>query len=245
MVFHDKFELLALHNGDREIALAGREILSGQPVVVHLLPAGQKTAVQDLLRRIPAAEQRLVLDSGDHEGIPYVVTAVLPGNAGLENWIASLAPTPAPSAPGGQPGEFTSLFIAPPQSSKPVPVAPQPGPGEFTRLFAAPREELSAAPPPSTKPGAFTRMLEAEHPASQPPAATSEAIPAPQNGPSEFTRMFAAPAPPAAIKPNPQPEPPPQPQGPAPKSKLLLIVILAAGLFLAVVILILFFSLSR
>ena len=86
MIFHDRYELLALRGGDREIALPGREISSGRDVLVHLLSDGYTPENRELLANIdklPAEYQRRVLDIGDHEGIPYVVTDVLPPNLKL------------------------------------------------------------------------------------------------------------------------------------------------------------------
>jgi len=93
MVFQDKYELLALRGGDNEIALPGREISSGRPVLLHLLAGGYAPENQELLRALGnlSSEQRgHVLDSGDHDGIPYVVTDTLPDNLSVRSWVAAI-----------------------------------------------------------------------------------------------------------------------------------------------------------
>jgi len=91
MIFHDKYELLALRGGDEEIALPGREISSGRDVLVHLLSAGYTIENRVLLRaidKLPEEYRQKVLDKGDHDGIPYVITEVLPAKVKLRDWIA-------------------------------------------------------------------------------------------------------------------------------------------------------------
>lgn len=203
MVFKDKYELLALRGGDREIALPGREICSAKPVLLHLLAGGYAPENQELLRALGnlSADQRgHVLDSGDHDGIPYVVTDTLPGNPSLRSWVAAAvvaAPSPkiestAPaSAPIVEAGEFTRLFQA---IEKPPEVPAKPAPETSTATMEAP-----PAAPAEPEIGEFTRLLRTPAPAGP------KAAPAPQAGkavptvtpqeepaaqPGEFTRMF-------------------------------------------------------
>src|ERR1017187_8274718 len=158
MIFHDRYELLALRGGDdREIALPGREISSGRDVLVHLLSAGYTPENQELLAiidRLTAEPRRRVLDKGDHEGIPYVVTEVLPPNLKLREWLAaamSAAPPPTTTASPARSGvwRIPAVSEAPPKSA-PAPDTPALEPGEFTRLFEAVKELEQVRRPPPT-----------------------------------------------------------------------------------------------
>jgi hypothetical protein len=227
MVFHDKYELLALRSGEGEIALPGREILSGQPVVVHLMTSGHTPAVEEMLRRLKdlsAEDQRHVLDKGDHDGIPFVVTAVLPGKLSLSAWLETLAPPPvvkpplAETEPVEDPSASTRLFVKRPVA--PVPETPVP-------VSSAPAAK-AAVPEPPAEEGEFTRMMRTPPPvapvakpvvetASTPKPPAPEAPPEP----GEFTRLLKTPPPAApaakpvvetATTPKPAaPEPPPEP----------------------------------
>ena len=74
-----------------------------------------------MLESLSADQKCHLLDTGDHDGIPYVVTDTLPGSLSLRSWVASVvigkAPPPAKppvqaGAPCADPGEFTRLFPA-------------------------------------------------------------------------------------------------------------------------------------
>ena len=227
MIFHEKYELLALRGGDHEIALPGREISSGRDVLVHLLAAGYNPDNVEMLAaidKLPAVHQRRVLDKGDHEGIPYVVTDVLPGTLKLREWLAEAeaqAPPPVKSTAHRGVWKIPAVLEAPPKGAAPVkepePVRRPPAQEDMpTAQMPVPRLDLmppaspamTATPPPAApEPGEFTRMLRAEAapppvPPAPPPAATQAPLPvAPE--PGEFTRMPRAetalpPAPPAA-----------------------------------------------
>jgi len=227
MVFHDKYELLALRSGEGEIALPGREILSGQPVVVHLMTSGHTPAVEEMLRRLKdlsAEDQRHVLDKGDHDGIPFVVTAVLPGKLSLSAWLETLAPPPvvkpalAETGPIEDPSASTRLFVKRPVA--PVPETPVP-------VSSAPAAK-AAVPEPPAEEGEFTRMMRTPPPVAPvaKPVVETASIPKPPAPeappePGEFTRLLKTPPPAApaakpvvetATTPKPAaPEPPPEP----------------------------------
>jgi hypothetical protein len=201
MVFHDKYELLALRGGDKEIALLGREISSARPVLLHLLNGGYAAENEELLRvlgNLPADRRGHVLDSGDHDGIPYVVTDTLPGNLSLRSWVAAAVVAEPPQSigsaaqagtPNVEPGEFTRLFQPgekPPQSAgAAAPLKPTPAPARP----AAATQTLSAAPA-EPEIGEFTRLL--RMPAAEPKAAAPSVAPPPKPAaePGEFTAMF-------------------------------------------------------
>ncbi|HVN06481.1 MAG TPA: hypothetical protein VMT86_18810 [Bryobacteraceae bacterium] len=232
MIFHDNYELLALRGGDEEIALPGREISSGRDVLVHLLSAGYTIENRVLLRaidKLPPAYQQKVLDKGDHEGIPYVVTEVLPPKVKLRDWIAeakaAAPPRQVPDSPIKSGVWKVTANPGTPAASVSPEKSPQPEAGEFTRLFQSVKEQppvtrpispedtptaaialpnLPEETPPATvkpAPGEFTRMLRS----AAAPAAPAEAEP------DEFTRMLRASAPPPAPTPPPAPAKEPEP----------------------------------
>src|ERR1041385_2194941 len=87
MRFQGKYELPeSFQSRDRHIAVPGTEVLTGRPVVVHLLSGGYTAENTEILRmaaNLAPEHRRLVLETGDQEGVPYIVTDVLPGNSTL------------------------------------------------------------------------------------------------------------------------------------------------------------------
>ncbi|HLY19505.1 MAG TPA: hypothetical protein VKR61_19895, partial [Bryobacteraceae bacterium] len=245
MVFHEKYELLALRGGDREIALPARDIFSGHPVLVHLLTGGKTPENQDLLRKlgeIPPQDRQHVLNTGDHDGVPFVVTDVLPGKLSLREWLAGIdTPKPPPSQ-----DQIDTLILErpavaealPPVEAAPLAAAPAPHEdlGEFTRLFKIPLGEPPAASVPAVPPaaeeprppapaapheaGEFTRLFktpEAPAPERQAvPAAQPQAAEPPAPQPGEFTLLFkkppAVPTPAPAVEAAAVPVPPAEPE---------------------------------
>lgn len=227
MIFHDRYELLALRGGDEgEITLPGREISSGCDVLVHLLAAGYTQENRELLAtvdKLPAEPRLRVLDQGDHEGIPYVVTEVLTPKLKLREWVAavmSAPPTPAPTAGPARSGVWKIPPLAEARrSSGPASGAPLAEPGEFTRLFQSAREPEQVPHPPTpdelptaamaipkkdqkapavpdeADPGEFTRLLRS---ATPPPASDAPSHAPAEPAPGEFTRMLQSAAPPAS-----------------------------------------------
>ncbi len=205
MIFHDRFELLALRGGDREIALPGREISSGRDVLVHLLSSGYSPENRELLAIIDGLSpehRRRVLEKGDHEGIPYVVTETLPANVTLREWLsAAKAATPLPRQTK-RPSRSGEWQIPPEKEAPPktVPASAPPAaqPGEFTRLFQAVKEPAPSGGLPKTPDEEPTATLTLPTLAHEAPAAP--AAPA-RPEPGEFTRMMQAAAPPKAATP--------------------------------------------
>jgi hypothetical protein len=205
MRFQERFELqTSIRARDNEISITGTEVSSGRPVTVHLLLEGKSAETAELLRNIaglPPERRQQVLDEGNFDGIPYIVTYPLPADPSLRAWI---------SAPEAQ----RSTQVLRPAGYK------SPEPGEFTRLFQARAFEpllqarapsnVSHAPnPPSEpapQPGEFTALLSSfspqkeafKAPVSEPALAPTEKPPAPPaNEPGEFTRMMRSPLAPA------------------------------------------------
>ncbi len=185
-----------------ELGLLGREIASGQPVMVHFLSGGRSAENEELLRRASSA----VLEAGDYQGTPYLVTRVLPDSMPLREWLDRVAPpVVAPAADVKiEPGEFTRMFqapVAPRAKPKPEAAPVSTEAGEFTRMFQAPMaaQDKPAAELAPEK-GEFTRMFQAPAPASAEPK-PNHAAPVPD--PLEFTRTLEVPVVPKA---RPEPE---------------------------------------
>lgn len=209
MIFHDKYELLALRGGDREIALPGKELSSGRAVLVHLLTTGYTPENREVLvtiEQLPAEYRLRVLDIGDHEGIPYVVTEVLPSNLNLREWLAAAKAAPKQPANLGRSGvwRIPADSGAPTRSNSPASEA-----GEFTRLFQTikePEQVRPAPPTPQDLPTAAMQMPKLGQPdcsqitpvqraeaaqANEAPAARRTS-PVAEPEPGEFTRMLHA-----------------------------------------------------
>src|SRR5258708_38566929 len=96
MSFYSTYDLTDLVRDDDGIkTFSGREIATGRPVQVHLFTRGQSLEMQALLKKVaelPPAGRALVIDRGEHESTPYVVTAILMGHSGFREWLLSQKP---------------------------------------------------------------------------------------------------------------------------------------------------------
>ena len=228
MSFDQRFQLagrIADSIGQTDHALAGRQISTGRSVTIHLLAGGHSAANEGLLADIAALPPEYhvcFVETGDHNGTPYIITDVLAGNPPLRQWMVGLKAKiavdkvsnphdltrvrawkiPAWANPGQAAPQPEATTLAPRQ---PEPVAPPrsapvhpggPDADEFSRLLAAIDTPKAAAP---AEPGEFTRLLRAQ---PEPPAQAAPAPPAAEAG--EFTRLLRA-----------QPEPPAQAATPA------------------------------
>ncbi len=215
MEFHQKYELLDLLKDEGVKVFNAREISTGRRIAVFLFVGEQARLHAELLKQLRASlrpDRTDLLEVGDNQGIPFVVTEPLGGMAELKRKVAVSPAPPAAAQAGRPPDAFTSFGIrhvpAPTLSGArgATPVTPPPpaatappaqsAPGEFTRLFqpSAPPQPIGDAaplPPPPTQ--------------ARPPAATA---PPAQSAPGEFTRLFQPSAPPP-------PQPPTQARPPA------------------------------
>jgi hypothetical protein len=200
MRFQGRFDLPnAIHGRDNEVAIPGTDVSSGRPVTVHLLLGGESVETIELLRNVSSLSperRQQILEEGNYEGIPYVVTYPLPGNSSLRAWVSApevQRPTQV-LRPAGyktpEPGEFTRLFRArsfepmpeadvktTPSASTPAPSEALPKVGEFTALLNsfAPQKETRNAPAAEPKPPVVAKPS------------------APPSEPGEFTRMMRSP----------------------------------------------------
>src|SRR5260370_6077204 len=134
MSFYSTYDLTDLVRDDGIKTFSGREIATGRPVQVHLFTRPESLEMKALLKRVaelPPAGRALVIDQGEHEGTPYVVTAIIMGHPGFREWVLSQKPVEAP-----------------------VPAAPQWAQQPQVQPIAPPAPPPYAAPPPQTAPAA-------------------------------------------------------------------------------------------
>jgi len=87
---YDRFELLELRRDDGIQTYHAREIATARPVQVHLLVLGNSEENEALLARLehlPNEEWRRIIDRGESDGMPYVVTDRLAGFPGFREWV--------------------------------------------------------------------------------------------------------------------------------------------------------------
>ena len=222
MSFTEKYELLDLIAENETRTYLARERATVRMVMVHQLLAGpNRIGLLEMVlraRMVPALAGRVqILDLGEHEGTPFVVTEIIPGFRTLREWLqAELAygaraqegkQGAASKAPPTSPAVSEAVRPSAPQTvpagsfpAPPAPVGREPArePGEFTQLFRVVMHEIrpSGGPAPQRP----------EPPALGTPAETAarpEAVPGPQQAsppqpppaqpahePGEFTRMF-------------------------------------------------------
>jgi hypothetical protein len=115
----NRFALLELERDDGIRTFLAREIATGQPVQVHLLPHTDpgNAGLLGRLARSPDFIQRQILDRGYHEGIPYVVTLPLAHQMTFREWMTALDRISASSASLEK--QFAGLFEG--RSEEPLP----------------------------------------------------------------------------------------------------------------------------
>src|SRR5712691_6771523 len=214
--FYDRFELLELQRDDGIRTFQAREIATGRLVQAHLFVhahAPESAALLQKLDVLPEEERGRIVDRGEHQGTPYVVTERLVDQPGLREWLVSKTKKPVllPMEKKALDTAGAWRIVRPPAPAPaPSPEAslPEPSPRtldeQFAELFETaelPTLRRDSPPPPATE-----RTLEMPPPqASAPPAG------APAAGPGEFTRMFQSPT--RTVS-----QPAPAPAGPAPGS---------------------------
>ena len=229
MSFDETYQLVDLVEDENAKTFVAKEIATNRTVSVFLFVGDQARRHAELLERLRVADRRQfpeLIEIGNNQGTPYVVTQPLSGFSELKKRALQLkSPAEAPatskkedfskvgmwhvpqtlSAPPGtrQPPDAGGTELKPLQqpNDKPVIAAPSPQPesgGEFTRMFQAPAPPLGEPP---------VRIPEAPAEPSQPPPAAGE-----------FTRMFQAPAAPSGEPAGRTPKVP-EPAGVPPRSE--------------------------
>ncbi|HJT89057.1 MAG TPA: hypothetical protein VJ732_14405, partial [Bryobacteraceae bacterium] len=90
MDFYQKYELLEALPGEGTRSFQAKQINSGRAVTAHLLIGGRTPENEALLARIrvlPPASLAKVLEVGDNEGTPFVITEA-PPYLHLSEWLA-------------------------------------------------------------------------------------------------------------------------------------------------------------
>jgi len=194
MSFYDRYELLEQVRDGAVKTFAALQKTTGLSVAVHLFAGGKQAHPQvfEVLDRAPDELRAEILDSGEHEGTPFVVTRPWSKHESFTEWVLSArresrAPDSfvrpgswrVPTAEFGKksaPGEFTKMFQAgrppdpetvPPASAGPIAFVP--GATPPTPEPAAPRPPADPHPDtppepgtPVSKPGLFTSMFHAD-----------------------------------------------------------------------------------
>jgi hypothetical protein len=176
-----------------EVAIPGTEISSGRAVVLHLLVGADSADNLRVLRSatdLSGEHRRRVLETGIREGVPFVVTAALPGGSSLRDWLTWIAgeltierPTTALNTSIRDPG------LDKPQASKSGHVAK--ADREFRQLPAQPSDtQLTTNVSETTSAGALGSPPAPLVQATIPPAPTPPVSPARTPEPGEFTRFI-------------------------------------------------------
>ena len=207
MSFDDRFELGELVRDDGIRTFLARDKTGGQDLLAHFFANSAEIAsLLVSLERLPERERQRIVDRGEREGTPYVVTGTLAEQAGFREWLAANAREARPLGSAGAwkvipaqasvDEQFLSLFPTVERAQVQPEEAPrhaeQREAGEFTRLFQAP------APQPSVRQPSI-RQPSAPQPAAQSSGQGQE--PGKGNEPGEFTRLFQAPPDPSQFTP--------------------------------------------
>jgi len=109
--FYDQFELLDLVRDDGVKSFRARELATGRMVEVHVFANSLAPISRALLHKLdklasadsaagPAGQSApAILDRGDYEGTPYVVTLPLDGFSSLHEWVFAIS-NRTPADPG-------------------------------------------------------------------------------------------------------------------------------------------------
>jgi len=107
MSFDDKYEILAELRNDGIRTVVAREKASGQAVEAHLFLSGrtpENNVLLDKIHQLPSEHRQFVLEVGDHDGTPYVVSHLLPDRRGFREWLGGI-----PDAPLAEGGHIASV----------------------------------------------------------------------------------------------------------------------------------------
>ena len=92
------------------------------------------------LAGLPVTERARVVESGDNDGTPYVVTDTLPGGLDLRGWVKAVAAAVTP--PASSPGTDSRPFVR--AGMWKVPTAGEPRPAAPRAAPPAPLEDMQA-----------------------------------------------------------------------------------------------------
>jgi hypothetical protein len=194
MDLNQKYELLeGLSSGGAGIFRA-RERSSEIEVLVHFLGMnGEAEHLMEQVRTLPPGAREHILEFGDHNGRPFVVTD--PCAQPLQQWLSeALSPSEALSEekPATQPDRVARA------GAWKLPVLPEtPAPGDFTQMFQSPPVPAvtQALPVPPVASPLASASYAASSQAASSQAASPQASPPAPSAPAEdgeFTRLFRA-----------------------------------------------------
>jgi hypothetical protein len=144
MDFYRRYELIEPIEGLGTKSFRARQVSSARDVTVHLLVGGRTPENEQLLARLramPAQSFSKLIEVGDNDGTPYVVTIAPPYQA-LNEWLADQERAGAQNVP-----HVTLGGLGRPSAS-PEAAGPTPGPSASATLFA-PRPTSGIGRPPS------------------------------------------------------------------------------------------------
>ena len=128
MALYDRYELVELRRDDGIQTFHAREIATARPVQFHLFAqeeSRENLALLSRLDHLPDAERRRVIERGEYQGRPYVITDRLAGYPGFREWLTVMT---EPVKNSWLDEQFLQLFDAPAlndlKPSGPVTVAP-------------------------------------------------------------------------------------------------------------------------
>jgi len=128
LALYDRYELVELRRDDGIQTFHAREIATARPVQFHLFAqeeSRENLALLSRLDHLPDAERRRVIERGEYQGRPYVITDRLAGYPGFREWLTVMT---EPVKNSWLDEQFLQLFDAPAlndlKPSGPVTVAP-------------------------------------------------------------------------------------------------------------------------
>ena len=106
MIVNDKYRLGALVRSGEVATFEAREISTGRSLYVHLMAGAPTVAAltAEVRARLAAASGRPpspLIEQGDFEGSPFVVTDATPELLDLRRWLEGQAQGSAVAEPGG------------------------------------------------------------------------------------------------------------------------------------------------
>ena len=89
MSIYERYELLNIVHDGPVKTFSARQIQTGQIVAVHLLvnPAAEAQLLMQKVRALPHEVRAELIEFGDHEGTPYVVTTEWRRMVSFPEWL--------------------------------------------------------------------------------------------------------------------------------------------------------------
>jgi hypothetical protein len=138
LALYDRYELLELRRDDGIQTFHAREVATARPVQFHLFAQDESRENLALLSRLdhlPDAERRRVIERGEYQGRPYVITDRLAGYPGFREWLTVRSSLPVRDSSLDE--QFLQLFDSPgvDHARAAAPAAIRPDTQELDRQF--------------------------------------------------------------------------------------------------------------